>query len=57
MEEHKENSVENDLSGKATAERGKKAIKADEEINKKDVADSRKKEESAKEAEKWHNEG
>jgi hypothetical protein len=57
IEEKKQIPTENDSSGAAAIERGKKAIAADEHINKKDADPAKKKEEGAKDAQNWRNEG
>lgn len=57
MEDKKKKSVEEDASSEAALERGKKAINADKEINKKNPEDPKVKEEDKKDAEQWRNEG
>jgi hypothetical protein len=44
-------------SGKAAADRGKKAIQADNQLNKKDKDPSDAKQDEKQDAEKWRNEG
>jgi hypothetical protein len=57
MEDKKKKSVEEHASSQAAVERGKKAVKADEEINKKNLQDPKVKEDKEKDAEQWRNEG
>lgn len=56
MENKKEKSLENDTSSESSVIRGKKAIRADEDINKKDLDKSEVKKDQEKDAEQWRNE-
>ena len=57
MENNKDKSAEkdNDSSSEAALERGKAAIKADDQIKNKDLNDPKVKAENKKDAEKWRN--
>jgi hypothetical protein len=57
MEEQKNKPGEDDNSSKAVVERGKKAVEADEQLNKKDLTEDEKKSSAKADAEKWRNEG
>jgi hypothetical protein len=57
MEDKNKKSLPEDTSSEASIERGKKSIRADEEINKKDPQDPKVKEDKKKDAEQWRNEG
>ena len=57
MENNKDKAADKETSTEAAVERGKAAIKADEQINKKDLDDPKVKAEKEKDAEQWRNEG
>jgi len=57
MDKDQNKIAEQDSSSTAALDRGKKAIDADEKINKKDLDLSRVKDEGEKDAEQWRNEG
>jgi hypothetical protein len=57
MENNKDKATDKEVSAEAAIERGKAAIKADEQINKKDLDDPKVKAEKEKDAEQWRNEG
>lgn len=53
----KKEALEKDAKNESPVERGKKAIEADEKINKQDKSPQQKEEEAKKDAEQWRNEG
>ena len=57
MENNKDKSAEKESSADSSLERGKRAIEADEKINKKDLDKPEVKKEKEKDAEQWRNEG
>ena len=57
MENNKDKAADKETSTEATVERGKAAIKADEQINKKNLDDPKVKAGKEKDAEQWRNEG
>ena len=57
MDKEEKKPAGDDTSSEATVERGKKAVDADERINRKDPEDPKVKDEKAKDAERWRNEG
>lgn len=57
MNDDKKKPEENEYSSASTIERGKKAIEANEKLNKKDGESPEGKKEKEKDAEEWRNEG